>query len=277
MKALPTRPNRKLVSFIVPAMNEPNALETLYKQVRQVMRATSYNWEIIFIDEGSTDRTWEFMVDLAFRDSGHVSSYKLPGNHGKADALALGYKVAGGDIIFTMDADLQDDPKEIPSFLNAIEQGSDIVNGRETERSEAIHRAALKQICNTMLNLMTGAKLSDHTCSYKACTREVIKSLPQDGDVQAMVTTIATIQGFKATEIEIKHHARKYDVNSKRAERLVIGAFQTFTTAIRQAFHADEQFERSFLVEASVNGNPSDPFIRIHHHAGVGAGKLGAA
>ena len=134
MSTTPLKQSVKRISFIIPAMNEEKTIETLYQGIKHKISTIDCGWELIFIDDGSTDSTWNVMQELASQNSLHVRAYKFPKNRGKADALALGYQLAQGDIVFTMDADLQDDPAEIPRFIDKLEEGNDIVSGWKRKR-----------------------------------------------------------------------------------------------------------------------------------------------
>ncbi|WP_018969251.1 glycosyltransferase [Rubritalea marina] len=262
MKALPTLPNRQLVSFVIPAMNQQDALEPLFKGIRHSMRASGYDWEIIFIDDGSTDSTWSVMQELSYRDARHITSYKLPAHQGKDDALALGFEVAGGDIIFTMDAGLQAGPEDIPRFLSAIEQGSDIAIGWKSECGDSNHRAWFTTVCTAVLNLMTSATLHGHAFGYKACTKEVIKSLPMCDNHQ-VASAIASQQGFRITDVEVSHQTLGSGVVLGGVERSVIGACKVIASIARQRHVSRNDHSRHFTVEETVNGFLDHPFILV--------------
>ncbi|MFC5051537.1 glycosyltransferase family 2 protein [Rubritalea spongiae] len=236
MNTFKFRKNQQFVSFIIPAMNEEATLETLYNGIKKQLELLDYDWEILFIDDGSTDSTWSVMELLAFRDREHVKAYRFPSNKGKADALALGYQVASGNIVFTMDADLQDDPQEIPRFIEALNEGSDIVTGWKRKRHDPWHKVLPSRVFNAVLSRVTGVKLHDHNCGFKAYKKEVVKSLPMYGDMHRMVPSLASFKGFKTTEIEVEHHARQHGVSKYGVERLIIGAIDTVTVGFLQRF-----------------------------------------
>ncbi|MBK1832024.1 glycosyltransferase family 2 protein [Verrucomicrobiaceae bacterium R5-34] len=227
---------RKSVSFIVPAMNEEKTIKTLYRGIQENVQHLCDSWEVIFIDDGSTDGTWDVMKELAMRSSLHVKAYKFPANRGKADALALGYNVASGDVVFTMDADLQDDPKEIGRFLEKIDEGNDIVTGWKRKRHDPWHKVLPSRVFNAVLSKVTGVELHDHNCGFKAYRKAVVKSLPMYGDMHRMVPSLASFQGFNTTEIEVEHHARVHGVSKYGWSRLMIGVFDTMTVGFLQRF-----------------------------------------
>lgn len=236
MNTISFKQSLKRISLIVPAMNEEETIELLYKGIHQILKDVDCSWEVIFIDDGSTDSTWKVMQSLAMRSSLHVKAYKFATNRGKADALALGYQVAKGDIVFTMDADLQDDPLEIPRFIEAIESGNDIVTGWKRKRYDPWHKVLPSRVFNSVLSKVTGVNLHDHNCGYKAYRKQVIKSLPMYGDMHRMVPSLASFKGFKTAEIEVTHHARQYGVSKYGWSRLVIGAIDTLTVGFLQRF-----------------------------------------
>lgn len=226
----------KSVSFIVPAMNEEETIKTLYQGIQKNVKNLCHSWEVIFIDDGSTDKTWSVMQELAMRSSSHVKAYKFPVNKGKADALALGYSVASGDIVFTMDADLQDDPKEIARFLKKIDEGNDIVTGWKRKRHDPWHKVLPSRVFNAVLSKVTGVSLHDHNCGYKAYRKDVVKSLPMYGDMHRMVPSLASFKGFNTAEIEVEHHPRMHGVSKYGWSRLIIGALDTMTVGFLQRF-----------------------------------------
>ena len=217
-------------------MNEEETLETLYQGIQENVKDLCRSWEVIFIDDGSTDKTWDIMQELAMRSSMHVKAYRFPVNKGKADALALGYSVASGDVVFTMDADLQDDPKEIARFLEKIDQGNDIVTGWKRKRHDPWHKVLPSRVFNAVLSKVTGVSLHDHNCGYKAYRKAVVKSLPMYGDMHRMVPSLASFKGFNTVEIEVEHHPRMHGVSKYGWSRLIIGALDTMTVGFLQRF-----------------------------------------
>lgn len=217
-------------------MNEEETIKLLYKGIQKNLQGVDCSWEVIFIDDGSTDGSWNKMQALAMQSSQHVKAYRFATNRGKADALALGYQVATGDIVFTMDADLQDDPEEIPRFLEAIEAGNDIVTGWKRKRYDPWHKVLPSRVFNAVLSKVTGVQLHDHNCGYKAYKKEVVKSIPMYGDMHRMVPSLASFKGFKTAEIEVAHHPRVHGVSKYGWSRLIIGAIDTITVGFLQRF-----------------------------------------
>lgn len=224
------------LSFIVPAMNEEKTLEELYRGIERNVSGVCQDWEIIFIDDGSTDGTWVEMERLVELSENKVKAYKFPSNRGKADALALGYREASGEIVFTMDADLQDDPNEIPRFLEKLSEGWDIVSGWKRKRYDPWHKVLPSRVFNKMLSSVVGVSLHDHNCGFKAYRKAVVKALPMYGDMHRMVPSLASFQGFKTTEIIVEHHARQHGVSKYGWGRMIIGFMDMTTVGFLQRF-----------------------------------------
>jgi len=237
---IPTNKNevndKRMISFIVPAMNEEETIDTLYHGIKEQIEMITQRWEIIFIDDGSSDATWSEMTRLATEDPGHVKSYQFRKNMGKADALALGYREAVGDLVFTMDADLQDDPKEIIRFIEQIDAGADIVTGWKRRRYDPWHKVLPSRLFNATISRLTGVSLHDHNCGFKAYRKEVVKSLPMYGDMHRMVPSLASFEGYKTVEIPVQHHPRQFGESKYGWGRMLIGLMDTATICFLQRY-----------------------------------------
>lgn len=230
----PHRIIRPSVSFIIPAMDEEATLQELFEGIQKNVSPISRAWEVIFIDDGSSDNTWEEMSRLASQYPGNVRALRFRRNRGKADALALGYEAADGEIVFTMDADLQDDPKEIHRFIEKIQEGYDIVSGWKRRRHDPWHKVLPSRLFNAVLSKLVKVSLHDHNCGFKAYRSEVVKLLPMYGDMHRMVPSLASFEGFRTTEIPVQHHARKHGVSKYGWKRLFTGFFDTATVSLMQ-------------------------------------------
>ena len=155
------------VSIIIPAKDEELSVEQLYGQISKELIKLSVAYEIIFVDDGSTDKTYDILAKLHNNDK-KVKVIKLRGNFGKSVALQTGFELAAGEIILTMDADLQDDPKEIPSFLSKINQGYDLVSGWKKDRHDPLSKTVPSKIGNFATRILTGIKIHDLNCGFKA-------------------------------------------------------------------------------------------------------------
>ncbi|MEM9080120.1 MAG: glycosyltransferase family 2 protein [Verrucomicrobiota bacterium] len=229
-------PKAESLSFIVPAMNEEKTLETLFEGIRSQAQNITSTWEVIMIDDGSSDSTWNIMRGLALRNPEHVRALRFRHNRGKADALALGYREAKGAIVFTMDADLQDDPLEIPRFIAKLEEGFDIVSGYKQKRFDPWHKVLPSRVFNAALSKLVDVKLHDHNCGFKAYRRSVVKSLPMYGDMHRMVPSLASFEGYKTGEIVVQHHPRRFGVSKYGWGRIAIGVMDMTTVSFLKRF-----------------------------------------
>lgn len=227
---------RPSLSFIVPAMNEEETLVTLFEGIRTQAEKVASKWEIIFIDDWSTDSTWDVMLNLAYMHSENVSALRFRHNRGKADALALGYREAKGEIVFTMDADLQDDPTEIPRFLERLDEGFDIVSGFKKKRHDPWHKVLPSRVFNSVLSKLVGVHLHDHNCGFKAYRSEVLAHLPMYGDMHRMVPSLASFQGYKTAEIVVQHHPRLHGNSKYGWGRIAIGIMDMTTVTFLKRF-----------------------------------------
>lgn len=202
--------NKPNLSIIIPAKNEEKSLNLLYGEIKTILIKLNKTYEIIFVDDGSTDLTFSEMKKIHTQDK-RVRIIKLRGNFGKSIALQVGFDNAAGDIVFTIDADLQDNPKEIPSFLNKIEEGYDIVSGWKKKRFDpSVTKVIPSKIINFLTRCLTGVQIHDTNCGFKAYRREVIANLNLYGELYRFIPIIAAKQNYKVGEIVVEHRARKY-------------------------------------------------------------------
>ncbi len=211
------------VSIIVPGLNEADSLAELANRIRQALDGRR-TYELIFVDDGSTDRTWEVIGELRAEDA-RVKGIRLRKNFGKAMALSAGFQRAKGAIIVTMDADLQDDPVDLPAFIAKIEEGEDVVVGWKVTRLDPTNRLVLSRIFNGTVRKATGVKLHDMNCGFKAYRREVLRTIPVYGDLFRFIPAFAAWEGFRVAEVPVKHHARKYGSSRYGLERILRGFF----------------------------------------------------
>ena len=196
------------LSFVVPVKNEEQSLEILYREIIEVVKKISSNFEIIFIDDGSTDQTFEQLKRIHRRDR-RVKVIRLRGNFGKSAALQIGFDAAQEDIIFTMDGDLQDNPKEIPNFLKKLDEGYDLVSGWKKQRHDPqVQKVIPSRIINFLTRFLTGVPIHDTNCGFKAYRRIVIENLNLYGELYRFIPVIAYRQNFKVGEVEVLHRQR---------------------------------------------------------------------
>lgn len=217
------------LSFVIPAYNEEESIKQLYEEI--IANRGDYQYEIIFVEDGSTDKTFEVMSDLAKKDS-NVKVIKFRRNHGKAAALQSGFSYASGDVIFTMDADLQDNPREIPRFLAELEKGNDLVTGWKKKRHDPISKRLPSRFFNFVTSLSFGLKLHDYNCGFKAYRKEVINELDIYGEMHRYIPALAYSRGFKVAEIVVEHRSRKFGISKYGWERFFRGFLDLLTVKL---------------------------------------------
>jgi glycosyltransferase involved in cell wall biosynthesis len=190
--------------------------------------------EIIFVDDGSTDETWERLQTL--HEPGRVRVLRLRRNFGKTAALAAAFAVVRGKVVVTMDGDLQDDPREIPRFLEKLTEGSDLVVGWKKRRHDPINKVIASRIFNYTVAEVTGLKLHDINCGFKAFRSEVLPSLCLHGEMHRFLPVLAAARGFKISEIEVVHHPRKHGRSKYGLERLFKGFLDLITVTLITRF-----------------------------------------
>jgi glycosyltransferase involved in cell wall biosynthesis len=215
------------ISIIVPVLNEEGSLDKFYNETTKSLNEYS-NWEIIFIDDGSDDESYNIMRKLADEDN-RVSIIQFFKNFGKADALSEGFKKANGGIIITIDADLQDDPAEIPRLVEKIQEGWDVVSGWKKDRKDPISKRLPSKLFNMVTRFLTGIKIHDFNCGLKAYRRKVVKSIDIYGGLHRYIPAIAGQKGFSITEIAVNHRPREFGETKYGGNRLFHGFFDLFT------------------------------------------------
>lgn len=196
------------ISFVIPAKNEEDSIKKLYGEIIASTANITKDLELIFIDDGSTDSTFAVMRSLAKKDK-RVKVIKLRGNFGKSVALQLGFDKAEGDIVITMDADLQDNPKEIPAMIKKINEGYDLVSGWKKKRHDPISKTVPSRVVNFLVKMMSGLTIHDTNCGFKAYKKELIKNLNLYGDLYRFIPILAYRQNYRVAEIVVDHRARK--------------------------------------------------------------------
>ncbi|MCF7913224.1 MAG: glycosyltransferase family 2 protein [Candidatus Cloacimonetes bacterium] len=217
------------LSFVIPAYNEEESIVQLYNEI--VNNRGEHQYEIIFIEDGSTDNTFSKMSELAGKDA-NVKVIRFRKNLGKAAALQSGFNYAEGDVIFTMDADLQDDPKEIPRFLEKLADGNDLVTGWKKKRHDPLSKRLPSKFFNYITSLSFGLKLHDYNCGYKAYRSEVIKELDIYGEMHRYIPALAHSRGFKVAELVVEHRSRKFGYSKYGWERYFRGFLDLLTVKL---------------------------------------------
>ena len=217
------------LSFVIPIFNEEKSLKELHKEIIENIPDTSY--EIIFIDDGSTDNSYAVIEEIARQDT-HIKPIRFRTNFGKASALQAGFDKAQGDIIFTMDADLQDDPQEIPRFIEKMEEGNDLVSGWKKKRKDPITKRWPSKIFNLITSMVFHLRLHDYNCGYKAYRKEAAKSLNVYGELYRYIPAIVWSKGFSVTEIVVTHHKRKFGRSKYGTSRFIRGFLDLLTVTM---------------------------------------------
>lgn len=213
------------ISIVVPLYNEAESLPELYAWIVRVMKANNYTYEIIFVNDGSTDESWQVIEELSKKDS-NVHGIKFRRNYGKSPALFCGFDAAQGDIVVTMDADLQDSPDEIPEMYRMIkEDGLDLVSGYKQKRYDPLSKTLPTKLFNATARKVSGIKnLHDFNCGLKAYRHEVVKSIEVYGEMHRYIPYLAKNAGFsRIGEKVVQHQARKYGVTKFGLNRFVNG------------------------------------------------------
>jgi len=217
------------ISIIILAFNEEQTLEILIERIlNSFKQAQDKSFEIIFVDDGSTDSSWLILQSLAVRDS-RVRGFRLRRNFGKAAALSLGASMANGNILITMDADLQDDPKEISRFLEKIKEGYDLVSGWKRNRRDPLSKTLPSKFFNTVTCLIGGLKLRDFNCGFKAARKEVYQNIPLYGELHRYIPLLAHDLGYRVGEIPVLHHYRAAGKSKYGLERYMRGFLDLLT------------------------------------------------
>jgi glycosyltransferase involved in cell wall biosynthesis len=199
-----------LLSLVIPVLNEVESLPPLLAEIDTASRSmTDWRFEILFIDDGSSDGSWDVIRKLAESDA-RVRGIRFRRNFGKAAALEAGFRRASGEIIFTLDADLQDDPNELLRFVESIRSGFDVVSGYKQVRHDPWHKVFPSRVFNRMVSTVTGVKLHDHNCGFKAYRAGVVRELRVYGELHRYLPVLAAEKGFKVGELVIHHRPRKY-------------------------------------------------------------------
>ncbi|KXN99997.1 glycosyl transferase family 2 [Aequorivita aquimaris] len=219
------------ISIVIPLLNEEESLNELYRWIADVMQSNGFLYELIFIDDGSTDGSWKIIEKLS-RENSEVKGIRFQKNYGKSQALHAGFAMAKGDVIITMDADLQDNPEEIPELYKMItEEGFDLVSGWKKKRYDSVLSKNLpSKLFNYAARKTSGVKLHDFNCGLKAYKKDVVKTIEVTGEMHRYIPVLAKNAGFsRISEKPVLHQARKYGTTKFGAERFIRGFLDLIT------------------------------------------------
>jgi glycosyltransferase involved in cell wall biosynthesis len=212
------------ISVIIPLLNEDESLTELADWIDRVMKANNFTYEVIMVDDGSTDQSWKVITQLGEKNNA-IKGIKFRRNYGKSAALHTGFSEAQGDVVITMDADMQDSPDEIPELYRMIQtEGYDLVSGWKKKRYDPISKTIPSKLFNRTARALTGIKLHDFNCGLKAYKNEVVKNIEVYGEMHRYIPVIAKKAGYKKIgEKVVQHQERKYGITKFGIDRFIKG------------------------------------------------------
>ncbi len=223
------------ISIIIPLYNERESLKELYSRIMKNIKR-KYTYEIIFIDDGSTDGSFKELLSLKRKDK-NLKIIKFRRNYGKSAALDAGFRIAKGDYIITMDADLQDEPDEIPNLIHSLKNSEyDAISGWKYKRNDPFIKKISSKLFNFVVRISTGVKLHDMNCGLKIYKKRVIKNLKLYGSMHRFIPVLLSLDGYKFGEIKVKHNPRKYGKTKFGPSRFIIGLLDFFTVMFLMKF-----------------------------------------
>jgi glycosyltransferase involved in cell wall biosynthesis len=225
------------LSVVVPVYDEQDNLKVLKQAITAALKPLAYTWEVIFVDDGSQDESLRILEELAADDPQHVRLVALRRNFGQTAAIAAGIDHAGGEIIVPMDADMQNDPMDIPMLLEKIQEGYDVVSGwRKNREDRFLTRTLPSNMANWLISWVTGVHLHDYGCTLKAYRREVITGFRLYGEMHRFIPVYADSVGAKITEVVVRHHPRKYGRAKYGLERTLKVVLDLFTVKFLKSY-----------------------------------------
>jgi glycosyltransferase involved in cell wall biosynthesis len=224
-----------MLSIVVPVLDEAESLEPLHREIVEATHGLVEPVEIIFVDDGSSDGSWKTIESLAARHAA-VSGICFRRNFGKAAALTAGMRSAHGELILTIDADLQDDPAEIPRMLGKLGEGYDVVNGWKEQRLDPWHKVYPSRVFNWLVSAITGLKLRDHNCGLKLFRTGVADEIRLYGELHRFIPVLAHARGFRVTELAVHHRPRKFGSSKYGVRRFARGFLDLLTVTFLTGF-----------------------------------------
>jgi glycosyltransferase involved in cell wall biosynthesis len=223
------------LSVVIPTLNEQDSLPELCTQIVATLEQMQVDYEILFIDDGSTDSSFDILQELQQKQN-HIKAISFRKNYGKSAALNEGFHLAEGDIVITMDADLQDDPKEIPDMVKMLDNGFDLVSGWKKKRFDPWRKTIPSKLFNLTTAMLTGIRIHDFNCGLKAYRRDVIKDIPVYGELHRYLPVLAHWRGYRVGEVVVQHHPRKYGATKYGWRRFFSGFFDLLTVLFLTRF-----------------------------------------
>ncbi|HZC28832.1 MAG TPA: glycosyltransferase family 2 protein, partial [Gaiellaceae bacterium] len=219
-----------MISVVVPVHDEERSVALLYDELRSALEPLDTQWEAIFVDDGSTDGTFAALTRL-HASAENVRVVRLRRNFGKAAALVAGFDQAGGEVVVTIDGDLQDDPAEIPRLLAKLDEGFDLVSGWKTRRRDRLSRRLLSRLFNAVTSRFSGVRLHDMNCGLKAYRADVVHGLRLYGELHRFIPVLAHYRGFRVAELPVNHRPREHGRSRYGMERYVRGFLDLLTVS----------------------------------------------
>jgi glycosyltransferase involved in cell wall biosynthesis len=224
-----------MISIVIPVYNEQESLPPLFAEIESMGGRASLELDIVFVDDGSRDGSWDVIKDLAAKH-GNVHGIRLRRNFGKAAALSAGFGAARGDIVLTLDADLQDDPAEVPRFLARIDEGFEVISGWKQVRYDPWHKVWPSRVFNGMVSWLTGVHLHDHNCGMKCYRAQVLREIRLYGELHRFIPVLAAARGFKVGELVINHRPRRFGHSKYGVHRFIKGFLDLLTVKFLTGF-----------------------------------------
>jgi len=230
------RQAKPVLSVVIPLFNEEDSLPELHAQLSLALQRLGREYELLFVDDGSTDRSFERLAKLRAQDP-RLKAVQFRRNYGKSAALDEGFRRAQGDIIVTLDADLQDDPAEIPKLLEKLGEGYDLVSGWKQKRQDRWTKRLASRVFNRVTAALSGIPIHDFNCGLKAYRREVIEAIRVYGQLHRFLPALAGWQGFRVGEVPVRHRPRKYGKTKFGVSRYAAGLFDLITVMFLNKFN----------------------------------------
>jgi glycosyltransferase involved in cell wall biosynthesis len=249
----------KKISVIVPLLNEDESIGLLANEIRKAVRPLNVGYEVLFIDDGSKDKSLKVIKDIVRQDK-RFKYFSFQKNYGKSAALQVGFRNVTGDVIITMDADLQDDPNEIPNLLRKMQEGYDLVSGWKKVRHDPFVKKHSSKFFNYVTRILSGIKIHDFNCGLKAYRKEVTDTLKVYGELHRYLPVLAKWNGFTVAEVPVKHHPRRYGKTKFGISRFFKGFIDLLTVMfstryIKRPMHFFGFFGAlAFILGIIVNG-----------------------
>jgi glycosyltransferase involved in cell wall biosynthesis len=228
------------ISILIPVFNEAESLIQLHAELVEVAQGNGYDCEYVFVDDGSTDQSWDVISRLAQSNSS-IRAVRFRRNFGKAAALRAAVAASTGQVLITMDADLQDDPHEIPKLLESLKPDYDLISGWKKIRQDPVSKTFPSKIFNRLVSWLTGVKLHDHNSGFKVYRREVLEEVKLYGEMHRFVPVLAVAKGFRVGEVAVNHRARKFGQSKYGWTRLIKGFLDLLTVSFLTGYHQRPQ------------------------------------